>query len=216
MENLNKYQSQAITTRIYPEEIGKAYVVFGLQGEVSELVEKLAHLYLNSKLNINVDEIIFVDEKDKIEIEKEIGDVFWYLAGIMSEFDFKFGDTIGVLSKDLEKDYKSYLISYDSFPFVLLNFCINVGKISEYFKKFLRDGLKLDPKFEKGNINLNRITVSNQYSIAILKEMFFLYKHLEYLLLLINVDLQTILDQNVEKLDKRKRENKLSGSGDNR
>jgi len=95
METLsfNEYQRQALTTAKYPN-VGNNYIypLLGLAGESGEVFEKV------KKVQRDADGV-FTPEK-LAEIKKEIGDVFWYLAALCSEFNFDMGD---VATLNLEK-----------------------------------------------------------------------------------------------------------------
>ena len=72
---LNDYQIQANETAIYPE--GLNYPILGLAGEAGELCNKYKKILRDKEgeaalLDIN-------------EMEKELGDVLWYVAQIATE-----------------------------------------------------------------------------------------------------------------------------------
>ena len=79
------YQRLALTTAKYPN-VGSNYVypLFGLAGESGEIFEKVKKVQRDN-------DGVFTEEK-KLELKKEIGDTFWYLAALCSEFKFDMGD----------------------------------------------------------------------------------------------------------------------------
>jgi len=81
---LNDYQSAAKTTAVYtsPEQ-QLVCTVLGLNGEAGEVAEKIKKV-IRDKNSI-------VTDADRVEIQKELGDVLWYLAVL--------SDTLGL---DLE------------------------------------------------------------------------------------------------------------------
>lgn len=94
-ENLtfSDYQKLALTTAKYPN-VGNNYIypLLGLAGESGEIFEKIKKVQRDGDGN-------FSDEK-LLELKKEIGDVFWYLAALCSEFKFDLGDVaVGNLEK---------------------------------------------------------------------------------------------------------------------
>jgi len=78
--NFENYQKKSKETAIYPN-VGKNFVypTLGLVGESGEVAEKIKKI-LRDKNGI-------IDEKTKEEIEKELGDVLWYLSQIASELN---------------------------------------------------------------------------------------------------------------------------------
>ena len=82
--SFSEYQRQAKTTAIYPEQYHIVYPSLGLSGEVGEVNEKIKKVLRDNNG-------IFTPEK-KLEISKEIGDVFWYLAALASDLGLNLGD----------------------------------------------------------------------------------------------------------------------------
>jgi len=91
--NLNEYQERAKTTAVYTSfEQRLICTVLGLGGEAGEVSEKFKKIYRDKGGQIS--------EDDRREIQKELGDVLWYLAVL--------SDTLGltldeVASLNLEK-----------------------------------------------------------------------------------------------------------------
>lgn len=74
----DEYQKLAQTTALYPNQ-GKNYIytTLGLVGEAGEIAEKI------KKVIRDRDGII--DEERRADLEKELGDVLWYLAQLSTE-----------------------------------------------------------------------------------------------------------------------------------
>ncbi len=72
------YQKQAKKTAVYPNK-GKNYIypVLGLAGEAGEVAEKFKKIIRDNDGKIN--------SEKKAEIEKELGDVLWYVSQIATE-----------------------------------------------------------------------------------------------------------------------------------
>ena len=68
------YQKQALTTVLSTgdELKDRLHWVLGINGEAGEIAEKLKKI-IRDKNGV-------MDERDKVEFGKEIGDVLWYLA----------------------------------------------------------------------------------------------------------------------------------------
>lgn len=87
------YQKKSHLTAVYPDK-GHNYIypTLGLVGEAGEVAEKI-------KKVIRDDNGIISEEK-KLEIEKELGDVLWYLAQLSTELKITLED---VAQSNLEK-----------------------------------------------------------------------------------------------------------------
>jgi NTP pyrophosphatase (non-canonical NTP hydrolase) len=82
MMTLNEYQSAAIETvdSQGDEFLDLAHWVLGLSGESGEVAEKLKKIIWHKKGKL--------DENDKLEFQKEIGDVLWYIAALSNHLGF--------------------------------------------------------------------------------------------------------------------------------
>ncbi len=94
---LKQYQEKAKETAIYPEEAKVTYTLLGLAGEVGELCNKLKKLYRDhgaTQLSIfTIPATVIYD------LEKEIGDVLWYVAALCSDLGLELND-IGIQNLD--------------------------------------------------------------------------------------------------------------------
>lgn len=78
----NEYKNEAIKTAIYPQNYKIIYPTLGMCGECGEVAEKI-------KKVIRDKQGIFDADKTK-EIEKELGDVLWYIANICNDLNIDF------------------------------------------------------------------------------------------------------------------------------
>lgn len=78
--NFNQYQKESRKTAIYPKK-GKNFIypTLGLVGESGEVAEKIKKILR--------DDNGLVSKEKKKEIEKELGDVLWYLAQVATELN---------------------------------------------------------------------------------------------------------------------------------
>lgn len=187
--NLYQYQKKAITTKIYADEAALSYLGMGLAGESSELFEKIRQ---------NRDGITTLEGEEMQLLAKEIGDTYWYLAGLAEETDQSLEDILKNSNKSLQPDVK--------FDEIVDELIIQTGVVLEVFKKALRDDYELfvnkkltDQKFEKMNDAI-------AYLLLIC----------EYLANFFGVAVSDILQQNVDKLASRAERGVLGGSGDKR
>ena len=87
------YQKKARETAQYPNlGSNNIYPTLGLVGEAGEVAEKVKKI-------IRDNNGIF-DDKSKVGIKKELGDVLWYISNLCSELNFDLDD---VASLNLEK-----------------------------------------------------------------------------------------------------------------
>lgn len=93
--NFNEYQKLSRKTAIYPSAGSNwTYPVLGLSGEAGEVAEKFKKIIRDSNG--------IVTEEHKASIQKELGDVLWYVAQIASELDL---DLDAIAAKNIEKLY---------------------------------------------------------------------------------------------------------------
>ena len=91
--DFEEYQKQSRKTAIYPNRDNDfVYPTIGLSGEVGEVSEEFKKI-------IRDDNGIASEEK-KREIEKELGDVLWYVSQLSSEFGLSLNE---VAEKNIEK-----------------------------------------------------------------------------------------------------------------
>lgn len=94
---LKEYQKESRKTAIYHHAGDNfIYPALGLAGETGEVVEKVKKLIRNDGI---VSSQLISSEK-RIEIQKEMGDVLWYLAQLATEFGI---DLDQVATQNIEK-----------------------------------------------------------------------------------------------------------------
>lgn len=135
-------------------------------------------------------------EKQKDLIIKEMGDIFWYLAA-WSDF----------VDNDLEKLIISTLTKEKPHPvFLAMDIVIESGRIAEYGKKLLRDNFE---QYEEGILDE---TKKASIDASVGKIAGFLMK----LSMCYQLDYETILQANIDKLKSRVDRGVIGGSGDER
>lgn len=80
-----EYQTTSRTTAMYPI-VGKNYVypTLGLVGEAGEVAEKVKKIFRDNNGEL--------DAERKAVLEKELGDVLWYLAQLATELGLSLDD----------------------------------------------------------------------------------------------------------------------------
>ncbi len=96
-----EYQAKSRLTAIYPNRDNNfIYPTLGLAGEAGEVAEKIKKIIR--------DKNSFVSPEDQQEINKELGDVLWYVAQIATELKLSLDDVaennIAKLASRLERN----------------------------------------------------------------------------------------------------------------
>ena len=84
----NQYQQKTEETAIYPEDEALQYLALGLNGEAGEVAEKVKKWRRDG------------DDQYIEDVERELGDVLWYLARLADELDVDLRD---VANDNLDK-----------------------------------------------------------------------------------------------------------------
>ena len=87
------YQADARQTAIYPSDSIVIYPTLGLAGETGEVCEKI-------KKQIRDKDGVLDDAKFLDAIEKELGDVLWYVANLASDLKLNLDE---IAKKNLDK-----------------------------------------------------------------------------------------------------------------
>lgn len=87
------YQKKSRETALYPNR-GNNYIypTLGLSGEAGEVAEKIKKVLR--------DHHGIIDEPKKMEIQKELGDVLWYVSQIATELGLSLNE---IAEKNIEK-----------------------------------------------------------------------------------------------------------------
>jgi NTP pyrophosphatase (non-canonical NTP hydrolase) len=89
--DFNIYQKEAVKTAIYPDALRVLYPTLGLSGEVGELCNKVKKVYRDGA------------ELDRKDLEKELGDVLWYMAALAEDLGIDLG-TVAEINLEKLKD----------------------------------------------------------------------------------------------------------------
>jgi NTP pyrophosphatase (non-canonical NTP hydrolase) len=83
--DFKKYQKESRKTAIYPDR-GKNFVypTLGMVGESGEVAEKIKKVFRDDNGKIS--------KEKRLEIEKELGDVLWYIAQLCTELKLSLSD----------------------------------------------------------------------------------------------------------------------------
>lgn len=93
--NFKEYQEKSRKTAIYPQAGNNfIYPTLGLSGEAGEVAEKIKKVVRDNGGVVN--------EEAKKELEKELGDVLWYVSQLASELKLSLNK---IAEKNIEKLY---------------------------------------------------------------------------------------------------------------
>lgn len=176
----DKYQERAITTKIYSPDVAIPYVLLGIIGEVGELDDAL-----------NAD--------SAIDVKKEAGDVYWYLAAWASETNQKLGALIPTYFEEDRQNKSGLNVSS-----IMKGMNKASRRMAELGKKYLRDQHPKPIGEYKHYAELNQIVTKIALGLIWISNN------------MLQEPISVVLDYNIEKLQSRKDRGKLSGSGDNR
>ena len=113
---LNKYQSKARKTAIYPGKL--TYPALGMCGEIGELAGVVCYPLAPAK------------------IPEEVGDVLWYLANVATDAGLKLSEVAH--RKTFVGDSHLYLPQADA-GVTMVELAIQAGEVAENVKKTIRD-----------------------------------------------------------------------------
>lgn len=77
---LKEYEEKAMSTAVFPEEYAILYPALKLAGEAGEVAEKIGKVLRDNNG-------VF-DDKVKLKIAKELGDVLWYIPALAKGIGF--------------------------------------------------------------------------------------------------------------------------------
>lgn len=171
--NLDYYQSEARKTAIYPGKL--MYPALGLCGEVGELTDAC---------------------RNEDGIQKEIGDVIWYIANVASDANLLLSDVIEKTTFKFKKKFPGW----DQMEACEESW-VAASVVAENVKKAFRDnnGVLTEARQEKVRKALQRLVLA-------LSRIAYYYE----------VSLNECAKMNLDKLRSRQERGKLQGDGDNR
>jgi NTP pyrophosphatase (non-canonical NTP hydrolase) len=102
----NQYQHRALETAVYPgrDDVGGSmYLALGLCGEAGEVAEKIKKMYRDG-IAPGTEKVWFSN------LQKEVGDVLWYAAMLLHEFEIPFNEAArGNLEKLADRKNRNVL-----------------------------------------------------------------------------------------------------------
>lgn len=141
-----------------------------------------------------IEQIKYGNSYDMTLLSKEVGDVMWYLAAYADETDQQLEDLEALVE----------FVPCEGIQNILDEMILYSGSISEYTKKALRDDFELIKVGKFNEHKLSRVNVCVGGLIMVLKRISCYY----------SLGLDTIINDNIEKLRSRAERGTLKGSGD--
>lgn len=182
---LEIYIEKTAELAIYPDDYERDYVIHGLVDELGELRETVDNPPMERGLRTGE-----MSGSHVAEIEKEMGDVTWYLARVIDHFDFDFSEywNTEISVKPLSPEKGKELVQ---------EALLSAARINGHQKKSVRDDDNREDQIqhEVGKILRKIRKAAHHFGLR---------------------DLDVVTRRNLEKLFDRKARDVLQGDGDNR
>jgi NTP pyrophosphatase (non-canonical NTP hydrolase) len=188
--NIQQYIEKTRETAVYPSEKAISYVALGLSDEAGEFHEKASN-YVGSKNSR-------YGQKERERLAEELGDVMWYAARIIDEFDIDV--------KRFQEELNQPISGSPLGP--------QIKKIGEYSEQLLLNSFQVNGRVKKIIRGDDGKKEKVEDIARILGDMFNIMKHISHHAGFFS--LETIMSLNVDKLLDRDERNVLCGDGDNR
>jgi len=177
------YQKEALKTAIYPKgATAIAYTALGLTDEIGEFYEALG----------------------TPNAQKELGDVFWYVACFCNEADIDISKVETDALKEIGNSPNFGILPSCDFLVPIDQLRMSSSKICGLVKKYIRD----DGSSEKGIPAVKKDSIYEEMSKIVLS--------IYYICSYTGFSWTEVAQQNLDKLKSRQERGKLKGSGDNR
>ena len=196
---LTSYWEFTSTTVVYPSEKSLEYVTLGLISEINEFANNsFAMLCRHQDGELEVEESVLDIERTKLLLE--LGDILYYVSRLCIHLGYRSVKSFLVNVKHYqESDYIKKIEESDFFTtYMGLNF--TSGTLAGLIKKYVR-----------GDYNYQDLSVLQVFCEPYLFIMFLIIDELAYDL---DSDLKTVMDDNTNKLTKRKNAGTIQGDGD--
>ncbi|QDB71461.1 MazG [Microcystis phage Mic1] len=196
---LTSYWEFTGTTVVYPSDKSLEYVTLGLISEINEFANNSFALFIGQQDGaLEVEESVLDIERTKLLLE--LGDILYYVSRLCIHLGYRSVEGFLVNAQNyLESEVNKCLEEYDFFTtYMALNFAS--GTLAGLIKKYVR-----------GDYNYQDLSVLQVFCEPYLFIMFLIIDELAYNL---DSDLKTVMDDNTNKLTKRKNAGTIQGDGD--
>ncbi len=196
---LASYWEFTSTTAVYPSEKSLEYVTLGLISEINEFAnDSFALLIGHQDGALEVEESVLDLERTTLLLE--LGDILYYVTRLCIHLGYPSVKIFLVNAQNyLESKSNKSLEESDFFTtYMALNFAS--GTLAGLIKKYVR-----------GDSNYQELSLLQVFCESYLFLLFLIIDELAYDL---NSDLKTVMDDNTNKLTKRKNAGTIQGDGD--
>jgi hypothetical protein len=196
---LASYWEFTSTTAVYPSEKSLEYVTLGLISEINEFAnDSFALLIGHQDGALEVEESVLDLERTTLLLE--LGDILYYVTRLCIHLGYRSVKIFLVNAQNyLESKSNKSLEESDFFTtYMALNFAS--GTLAGLIKKYVR-----------GDSNYQELSLLQVFCESYLFLLFLIIDELAYDL---NSDLKTVMDDNTNKLTKRKNAGTIQGDGD--
>lgn len=187
------YQKFTKTVAKYPERVSQlgfeVYLPLGIADEAGELCEKIAKFTEPAYLGA----LVPTRNHMKVEIIKEAGDLVWYVARFLDEYDLRLSEFVGGKYDGVATlDHIMHAIS------------VKAGYVAGRAKKLIRDGGLWNEDQHAENLSKQLMAIRDLLAAVTTLCRFF------------GMSLQQVCQINQDKLSDRKDRGVLQGEGDSR
>lgn len=196
---LTSYWEFTSTTVVYPSKKSLEYVTLGLISEINELANNsFALLMGHQEGELEVEESVLDIERTKLLLE--LGDILYYVTRLCIHLGYRSVKSFLVNAKYYqESEFNKSLEKSDFFTtYMTLN--LASGTLAGLIKKYVR-----------GDSNYQDLSLLQVFCES---SLFILFLTIDELAYDLNSDLKTVMDDNTNKLTKRKNAGTIRGDGD--
>lgn len=196
---LTSYWEFTTTTVVYPSDKSLEYVTLGLISEINEFAnDSFALLIKHQDGVLEVEESVLDLERTKLLLE--LGDILYYLSRLCIHLGYHSVEGFLVNAQNYLDSVSTKSLEESDFftTYMALNFAS--GTLAGLIKKYVR-----------GDSNYQDLSLLQVFCESYLFIMFLIIDELAYDL---NSDLKTVMDENTNKLTKRKNAGTIQGDGD--
>lgn len=196
---LTSYWEFTNTTAVYPSEKSLEYVTLGLISEINEFANNSFALLIGHQDGaLEVEESVLDLERTKLLLE--LGDILYYVTRLCIHLGYSSAKSFLVNAKYYQESEGIKSLEESDFftTYMALNFAS--GTLAGLIKKYVR-----------GDSNYQDLSLLQVFCES---SLFILFLTIDELAYDLNSDLKTVMDENTNKLTKRKNAGTLQGDGD--
>jgi hypothetical protein len=196
---LTSYWEFTSTTVVYPSKKSLEYVTLGLISEINELVNNsFALLMAHQEGELEVEESVLDIERTKLLLE--LGDILYYVTRLCIHLGYRSVKNFLVNAKIYQESKFNKSLEKSDFFSTYMTLNLASGTLAGLIKKYVR-----------GDSNYQDLSLLQVFCES---SLFILFLTIDELAYELNSDLKTVMDDNTNKLTKRKNAGTIQGDGD--